>query len=258
MNTSFQTVTAREPTLFVTKAPPRPAPFQRPVRLCIFEEQEILRSAFESFCSADARFELASVSGETSTETLAGGVAKYQPDVLVIGTKVLHTATVEQLHMIRDAAPKTCYVVLSAAYDLDGIKAFREFIRVAKCGCAFLLKHGINTVDDLTKVILSVSEGRIILDPTVMERLISAGESTSTFLKELSPREMEVLSWIAKGYRNNTIAEVLCLEPKTIERHINSIYAKLGELPESKHARVHAAMLYLKAVGQLADDGTDK
>ncbi|MBF8268215.1 MAG: Response regulator protein VraR, partial [Dehalococcoidia bacterium] len=55
----------------------------------------------------------------------------------------------------------------------------------------------------------------------------------------------------AKGYRNNTIGEVLCVEPKTVERHINSIFGKLSNCPESKHTRVHAITLYLRATGQL-------
>ena len=109
----------------------------------------------------------------------------------------------------------------------------------------------IDTVDELTQVIQSVSEGRIILNPAVMEGMTSANDPKSTFLKDLSPRETEVLSWMAKGYNNHTIADVLCLEPKTIERHINGIYNKLGTAPDSKHARVHAVTLLLRATGAL-------
>ncbi|MFH1141523.1 MAG: LuxR C-terminal-related transcriptional regulator, partial [Chloroflexota bacterium] len=110
----------------------------------------------------------------------------------------------------------------------------------------------IDTVEQLTQVILSVSQGRIILDQAVMEGLMSSTDTKSTMLKELSPRELEVLSWMAKGYRNDTIAEVLGLEPKTVERHINNIYSKLnGAITPAKHARVHAVTLYMKATGQL-------
>lgn len=79
-------------------------------------------------------------------------------------------------------------------------------------------------------------------------------EDSSLLLRELTSRELEVLSWISKGLRNQTIAEILCVDPKTVERHINSIYSKLDLGSESRHARVSAVMLYLKATGQLSGE----
>jgi len=114
-----------------------------------------------------------------------------------------------------------------------------------------LLKHSIDRIGQLAQVIRAVTEGQVILDPVVMEGLIGAGEAKTAFLKELTHRELEVLSWMAKGYRNGTIAEVLCVDPKTIERHINAIYSKLNMVTDSKHPRVSAIMLYLRATGQL-------
>ena len=106
-------------------------------------------------------------------------------------------------------------------------------------------------MEQLTQVITAVAQGRIILDPIVMEGLMAPADTTANFLKDLSPRELEVLSWMAKGYRNTTIAEVLFLQPKTVERHVNSIYGKLGAAPETKHPRVHAITLYFRAMGLL-------
>ena len=76
-------------------------------------------------------------------------------------------------------------------------------------------------------------------------------DATATLLKDLTSRELEVLSWMAKGYRNPTIAELLFLQPKTVERHVNGIYGKLGAALDSKHPRVHAITLYLRAMGIL-------
>ena len=88
-------------------------------------------------------------------------------------------------------------------------------------------------------------------DPPVRNGFITGLAARSTFLKDLSPRHLEFLSWMAKGYNHHTIADVLCLEPKTIERHINGIYNQRGTTPDSKHARVHAVTLYLRATGAL-------
>ena len=108
-------------------------------------------------------------------------------------------------------------------------------------------------------MIFSVVEGRIIIDPMVMEGLIKTGDADNTFLRDLSPRELEVLSWMAKGYRNDTIADVLSRDVKTVERHINNIYSKLHSDREegsgdSRHPRVKAALTYLRATGLLPAD----
>ena len=122
------------------------------------------------------------------------------------------------------------------------------------------MKHNVDTVEQLTQVIFSVVEGRIIIDPMVMEGLIKTGDGRTAFLRDLSPRELEVLSWMAKGYRNDTIAGVLSRDVKTVERHINNIYSKLlsdrndEEDEGSKHPRVQAALTYLKATGMLTSE----
>ena len=56
------------------------------------------------------------------------------------------------------------------------------------------------------------------------------------FMNDLTPKAVEVLGWLARGYRNDTIAEILERDVKTVERHINNIYASLqDEEDESKH-----------------------
>ncbi|MEK7777881.1 MAG: response regulator transcription factor [Chloroflexota bacterium] len=225
---------------------------RRQVKLYIAEEQQILREAYQSFFLTHPDIEVVGASSDTNGESVVKAVSALSPAVVLLGVKTLQAAAVEKLDMLRESCPDVAIVLLSAYYDLKGIKALREFSRGAAVGCAYLLKHTIDTVEQLTQVILSVSQGRIILDQAVMEGLMSSMDTKSTMLKELSPRELEVLSWMAKGYRNDTIAEVLGLEPKTIERHINNIYSKLnGAITAAKHARVHAVTLYMKATGQL-------
>ena len=228
------------------------------LRLYIAEEQQILREAYSAFFLPHPAIEVVGTSGDTSIESLVGAAATLHPKVMLLGFKVLHSTTVERFTKIRESEPDIAIALLSASYDVKGIKALREFSRGAGSGCAYLLKHTIDTVDQLTQVVQSVSEGRIILDPAVMDGLMTSLDPKSTFLKDLSPRETEVLSWMAKGYNNHTIADVLCLEPKTIERHINGIYNKLGTTPDSKHARVHAVTLFLRSTGALpAEDFTE-
>ncbi len=228
------------------------------MKLYIAEEQQILREAYQSLLHPFPNIEIVGISGNTSGESLIRAASALEPDVMLLGIKVLQPSAVEKLNMVRDGYPGIGIVMLSAYFDMNGIKALRTFSRGATTGCAYLLKHTIDTVEQLIQVVFSVAEGRIIVDPAVMEGLMATADSKATSLKELSPRELEVLSWMAKGYRNTAIAEVLCLEPKTVERHINNIYGKLSDSVAAKHPRVHAITLYFRGTGQLPAEAIEE
>lgn len=242
-------------------------PVSRPkgtIGLFLAEEQQILREAYQSVFSAQSNIELLGSTADTSTDFLAGMVQALKPDVIILGVKAVQPCTVEKLEALREACPQMGLVLLLAMYDGQGIKALREFSRDSSTGCAYLLKHTIDTVEQLTQVVSSVAEGRIIVDPMVMEELIRTGDSGNGVVQELSPKEMEVLGWLAKGYRNDTIAGLLSRDVKTVERHINNIYSKLqNNKPDNPdatmHPRVRAALMYLKAVGLLSgtEDGDE-
>ena len=223
------------------------------IRLYIVEEQEILQQAYSAAFPAQTSIEIVGMSNDTSVEVVVGILAALKPDVVILGTKMLKSGTITQLEAIRDQFPEIGIVLLSTLFENQGIKELREFTRSSSKGCAFLLKHSIDRIDQLTQVVHSVTEGQVILDPIVMEGIIGAGDAKATFLKDLTQREMEVLSWMAKAYKNATIADVLCVDPKTVERHINAIYSKLNMVTDSKHPRVNAIMLYLAATGQLPE-----
>ncbi len=224
------------------------------IRVFIVEEQELLRDAYKAVLPSESSLEVLGISGDTDTESIMSMLSAFNPEAVVLGTKMLQPSIITEMETIREQCPDVGIVLLSTLYDIQGIKQLRGFTKNSSKGCAFLLKHSIDRITQLTQVIHAVTEGQVILDSVVMEGLIGAGETKTTFLKELTHRELEVLSWMAKGYRNVTIAEVLCVDPKTIERHINSIYSKLNMVTENKHPRVNAIMLYLRATGQLPGD----
>jgi len=233
------------------------------VKLLIAEEQELFREAYQSFFSRHPDIEAIGISGDTDGELLVRKARALKPDVILLGIGVLQPASVQTLEILREYCPEVAIVLLSASYDANDFDALRRLSRGASSGCAYLLKHNMNAVRELTQVILGVAQGRITIDPAVLDGLMSAADSPTFLLKELSPRdqlkelsprELEVLGWMAKGFRNSTIAEVLYLELKTVERHINSIFSKLGDCPDSKDRRVNAITLYLRATGGLPSE----
>lgn len=225
------------------------------VRVYVVEEQEITRGTFRSILSSERTIDLVGVSGINDPAALARALRDLRPDVLILGLRMLDPLVVGELKSIRKQFPDIGIILLYAFCDAHGTRQLREYTRKYSGGCAFLLKHSIDRIGQFIQVIHAVREGQVILDSMVMESIVDAGEPTPTLLRELTHRELDVLSHMAKGYRNAIIADLLFVDTKTVERHINSIYSKLNMENELQHPRVNAIITYLRAIGQLPSDG---
>jgi DNA-binding NarL/FixJ family response regulator len=121
-------------------------------------------------------------------------------------------------------------------------------------GRAYLLKERIRDKKELTNAIKAVAHGGSVIDPMIVDALIDArSRATKSPLSELTARERQLLAEIAAGKSNGAIAESLVLTKRAVEKHVNSIFAKLN-LPESTDVsrRVKATLIFL------AEDGGDK
>jgi DNA-binding CsgD family transcriptional regulator len=128
-----------------------------------------------------------------------------------------------------------------------GAEALATFIPKWHTGFACVFKRAVESSRKLTGLIETVAAGRVSTDAAILTRLLGR-TSTSSWLAQLSQRELQVLGLMAQGLTNGGIAARLVLELKTVERHINSIYGKLGEQGQATHQRVQAVMAYLAAV----------
>jgi DNA-binding NarL/FixJ family response regulator len=114
-------------------------------------------------------------------------------------------------------------------------------------GRAYLLKERVADVGELTAAIRAVAAGGSVIDPAVVERLVAANtKGARTPLQTLTPREREVLGEMAQGKSNASIAAALFLSERAVEKHTNSIFAKL-HLSEERdlNRRVSAVLVYL-------------
>jgi DNA-binding NarL/FixJ family response regulator len=111
-----------------------------------------------------------------------------------------------------------------------------------------MLKERVRDVDQLVQALRSVCAGGLVLDPRVVEELISTRErATRSPLKYLTQRELEVLELMAQGRTNAAVAKALFLSERSVERHINSIFSKLGLSEEPDvHRRVRAVLTFLE------------
>jgi DNA-binding NarL/FixJ family response regulator len=179
-------------------------------------------------------------------DALWASIDRRSPDVVVTDIRMPPTGTDEGIaiaHRLRRSHPDTGVVVLSQFADPEFVLALFD---AGSARRAYLLKERINDPQELIGAIDAVAAGGSIVDPAVVELLVSAHRPRSSPLSELTPRELQVLAQVAQGKSNAAIAEALVLTKRAVEKHINAIFSKL----DLAHAdgisqRVKAALLFL-------------
>ena len=219
------------------------------IKVVIVDDQEIIREAFGTLISQEPTIDLIGnlKDGAEAIEM----VPILDPNVVVMDVKMPRVNGIEAAQKIREKQPDVGIILLSAYDDSDFI---REFLKDDPKGKAYLLKHTLGTIDELIRTIHDVAAGRTVLDPIMVEKLTAQkGIPEMSPLRDLTRRELEMLSLMAKACTNATVASILYIQPRTVEHHINSIFSKLGIAPESgQHARVQAVLAYMKATGRSA------
>lgn len=181
-------------------------------------------------------------------DELLAAVKEHQPDVVVTDIRMPPTGTDEGIRAasaIRSLSPATGVVVLSQyAAPSYALQLFSN----GTSGRAYLLKERISEPDQVIEAVRQVAAGGSVTDPSIVELLVNSARIDTDPLADLTPRESEVLAEIAQGRNNAGIAIALGLSEHAVEKHINSLFAKLGLFPEPEvHRRVMAVLLYLDA-----------
>jgi DNA-binding NarL/FixJ family response regulator len=223
------------------------------IRVVIVDDQEVIRQAFGMLISHDPTVDL--VGSLRDGEEALNKVPMLSPAVVVMDVKMPRLNGIATAHQLRQKQPDLGIILLSAYDDSEYI---REFLKEDPKGKAYLLKHTLGTIDELIRTIHDVATGRTVLDPIMVGKLTAQkGIPDGSPLKDLTRRELEVLSLMAKACTNSTVASILYIQPRTVEHHINSIFSKLGIAPETgQHARVQAVLAYLKTSDQVQHEIT--
>jgi DNA-binding NarL/FixJ family response regulator len=126
-------------------------------------------------------------------------------------------------------------------------------MRVLEIGAehiGYRLKERVAGVGVLADTLDRIAAGEIVIEPALAKRLVRVPDGANSPLGSLSERERSVLRLMAEGRANNGIAKELFVSAKVVEKHIASIFAKLG-LPGDQtlhHRRVLAVLAYLRAM----------
>ncbi len=191
----------------------------------------------------DAGFEVAGQAG--NAEDLLRKVRSHRPDVAVTDIRMPPTQTDEGLRaaqQIRAEMPDIGVVVLSQ--HIDERYAF-ELLQGSAEGVGYLLKDRVADIAGFTDALRRVAAGGSVLDPEVVGQLLGRRKADDP-LDRLTPREREVLALMAEGQSNSGIADELVVTGRAIEKHVTSIFNKLGlSITEEGHRRVLAVLAYL-------------
>ncbi|MGH3444660.1 MAG: LuxR C-terminal-related transcriptional regulator, partial [Nocardioidaceae bacterium] len=152
---------------------------------------------------------------------------------------------IEAAHAIRARDPEVGVVILSQHADEAYAFALLEH---GTAGLAYLLKDRVSELDELVDAVRAVAAGGSIIDPAVVERLVSSRTRLAgSPLHSLTARETDVLQLMARGRTNRAVAAALHLSDSAVEKHVSSIFAKLGLAQEpSTDRRVTAVLTYLR------------
>jgi len=222
------------------------------ISLLVIEEQEIYRELYSYVLPKNANIDVLRVCGNGAKGSIIRAVAELSPQVMLLSIKKLNSEIIEELEKIRNSYPRMGIVILIVCYSSQDIELLRRLALCGESGMALFLKQSLDKVDQLCQTVLAVSHGQVILDPP-LATFMFAGKPECPFLKQLTTRELEILSLLSQGYTNSSIAATLFIDIKTVEHHLNSMYSKLKSDPEynTKHLRVSAARLYLEKMGML-------
>jgi DNA-binding NarL/FixJ family response regulator len=212
------------------------------MRVVIAEDSVLLREGLTRLLG-EAGHDVLAAAGDA--ETFLRAVQAHQPDVVVVDVRMPPTFTDEGLRaalVVRRSWPDVGVLVLSQYVEE---RYATELLSDRPQGVGYLLKDRVGELAEFLGALERVAANGSVLDPEVVAQLLARSRHP---LALLTRRERDVLALMAEGRSNAAIAAALVVGEGAVEKHISSIFAKLGLPPaDGDHRRVRAVLRYLGA-----------
>jgi DNA-binding NarL/FixJ family response regulator len=211
------------------------------VRVVIAEDLALLRDGLERLLR-DSGFDV--VAAVSDGPALLDAVEGNDPDVAIVDVRLppaFRDEGVRAALELRRRRPGFPVLILSQYVEQTYAA---ELLADGSGGVGYLLKDRVSDVRDFVEAVRRVASGGMALDPEAVSQLVAGHEDGP--LAQLSTRERAVLALMAEGRTNHGIADELEITPSGVEKHVASIFSKLGLPPaDTAHRRVLAVVAYL-------------
>lgn len=233
-------------------------PGARPLRVVLGEDNFLAREGITAVLEQLDGIEL--VASTADVDSLRAAIEENRPDVVVTDIRMRPGNADEGIRLaqeLRRTHPRIGVVVLSQ--HPEPFHATAVFADGA-ARRAYLLTERLRKPQELAHAIREVAAGGAVVDPRVVDDLLTASRGPATSpLSALTPRQLEILELVARGYANSAIALRLGIGKRSVERHINAIFATL-EISRSDDVsrRVTAALLFLEDESRASGGGAPR
>ncbi|WP_435201759.1 response regulator [Janibacter sp. GS2] len=215
---------------------------QPTTRVVLAEDSVLLRDGIVRLL-ASAGFDVAAACPDA--ETFLAAVDEHRPDLVVVDVRMPPTFTSEGIVAalrVREQHPETAVMVLSQYVEEQYAT---ELVASRSKGVGYLLKDRVADTGDFLAALRDVAAGGTVLDPEVVTQLLTRARHADP-LAALTAREREVLDLMAQGRTNSAIGKELYVSDGAVEKHVTSIFTKLGLPPaDGDHRRVLAVLRWL-------------
>jgi DNA-binding NarL/FixJ family response regulator len=213
------------------------------MRVVIADDAVLLREGLVRLVEENGHTVVAAVGDGPS---LVSSIAEHKPDVSIVDVRMPPSHTDEGLRAAVEArglVPGTPILVLSQYVEVS----YADDLLADRLGAVgYLLKDRVSQVAEFLDGLRRVAGGGTVLDPEVVSQLLVRRRRDDP-LRNLTPREREVLGLMAEGLSNNAIARKMVVTDGAIEKHVRNIFTKLSlHQDEEQHRRVMAVLAYLQ------------
>ena len=198
-------------------------PSQRPLRILVVDDHEIVRQGLVALLSRRDAFEVVAEAGSVAEAVSAA--RRFQPDLVIMDVRLPDGSGIEACRDIRAERPETRVVMLTSYPDEEAVLS-----AIIAGASGYLLKQVRGR--DLVAALESVGRGDSLLDPAVTEKVLqrvrSAAGGENDELADLTSQERKILLLVAEGMTNKEIANDVFLSDKTVKNYVSSILSKLN------------------------------
>ncbi|MFA5831874.1 MAG: response regulator transcription factor [Bacteroidota bacterium] len=205
------------------------------IRVAIVEDIKKIREGLASLIDGSDGFQCTET--YESAEEALRGIPSYHPDVVLMDIQLPRMSGIECVEKLKELTPDLEIMMLTSFEDSD--KVFKSIVAGAS---GYILKS--TPPAELLEAIRDLHDGGSPMSDQIARKVVQAFRQMGSSSKEtenLSDRETEILSYLAKGYQDKEIADTLFLSIKTIRTHLRNIYKKLHV-----RSRMEAVLMYLK------------